>query len=396
MFELKGKYTTALITTDNIEEEAISQVVNLINHPASLNSKIVIMPDVHAGAGCVIGTTMTITDRVVPNLVGVDIGCGVVAYKIPAKDIDFAKLQAVIDAEVPSGMHVHEKENPLADRLLDGISTKLTQRTQNRIICSLGTLGGGNHFISVESDGIDSYLIIHTGSRNLGLQVAHYHQDKAEEIMKNSGIQALIETLKATGRAKDIQKEVEAYKIEHEDEFSRTKGLAFLTGEAMKDYLQDLGLAQRFASLNRFEIAKTIFNGMEWTMGDFVESVHNYIDLSEMVLRKGAINAVGMFLVPLNMRDGTVLCRGKENSAWNNSAPHGAGRAMSRSTAKKTLDLEDFKDTMKDIWSASVNVSTLDEAPDAYKPAEEIKRLVSEQYEVVAHLKTLFNFKAQD
>lgn len=396
MFELKGKYANALITTDNIEQEAIAQIARLISHPASLNSKIVIMPDVHAGAGCVIGTTMTITDRVVPNLVGVDIGCGVVAYKIPSKNIDFAKLQGVIDKYVPSGMQVHESESRVVGLLIDGLSIVLPQKTRSRILCSMGTLGGGNHFISVESDGTDSYLIIHTGSRNLGLQVAHHHQDKAEEIAKTSGVTALIAKLKAEGRMSEIESAIREYKESHESEFSRSKDLAFLTGLEMGAYLNDLGIAQTFASMNRFHIAMTIFDGMEWRMGEFVESVHNYIDLDSMTLRKGAIEAKGLFLVPLNMRDGTLLCRGKENPEWNNSAPHGAGRAMSRSVAKRELSVEDFKDTMKDIWSSSVNASTLDEAPDAYKPAEEIKRLVSEQYEVVAHLKTLFNFKAQD
>jgi len=396
MFELKGKYANALVTTDNIEQEAIAQIARLISHPASLNSNIVIMPDVHAGAGCVIGTTMTITDRIVPNLIGVDIGCGVVAYKIPAQDIDFEQLQSVINNYIPSGMQVHEVENFDVGFLLAGLSTPLPAKTASRIKCSMGTLGGGNHFISVESDGTNHYLIIHTGSRNLGLQVARHHQDKAEDLVKNSGVQALIARLKVEGKAQEIEREVKAYKEAHEDELNQSKDLAFLTGTEMGAYLNDLEIAQMFAYKNRRMIAETIFNKMGWIVGQKIESVHNYIDFNEMILRKGAIRASGLFLVPLNMRDGTLICQGKENLTWNNSAPHGAGRTMSRSTAKKTLNVEDFKETMKDIWSASVNESTLDEAPDAYKPAEEIKKLVSEQYEVVTHLKTLFNYKAQD
>jgi len=394
MFTIKGKYAEALITTENIEAEAIAQITELVNHPATLGSKISIMPDVHAGKGCVIGTTMTIDDRVVPNLVGVDIGCGVLALEVPMT-VDFEKLQKVIDEHVPSGMNVHEKTNDKVEAIVKNMITPLG-KSKNRILCSLGTLGGGNHFISIEGDGEKNYLVIHTGSRNLGIQVAKYHQNKASEETIGSGIQELIDELKANGQVSKIQEAIAQFKKDNKDAVSANKELAFLQGEAMADYLHDVKLAQEFASENRKEIAATIFKHMGWTKGDSIESVHNYIDTESMILRKGAISCKGDFLVPLNMRDGTLLCFGTENSEWNDSAPHGAGRSMSRSRAKKELSMDEFTETMKDIWSSSVNASTLDEAPDAYKPAEEIKGIIETQYKVVRHLKPLFNFKAQE
>lgn len=394
MFKIVGKYAEALVTTMNIEEEAIAQVTELVNHPASLGSYISLMPDCHAGKGCVVGTTMLIKDRVVPNLVGVDIGCGVSMYPVP-KEIDFAKLQKVIDKYVPSGMNVHQKSNEKVEKMIQNLKTPLG-KSKSRILASLGTLGGGNHFLSIEGDDEVNYLLIHTGSRNLGLQVAKYHQDVAAENTIGNGIQDLIKSLKNSGQNSRIQESIELYKKEHADELSSNKELAFLEGKAMQDYLHDVKIAQEFATENRNEIARIIFKHMGWDLTEKIESVHNYIDTDEMILRKGAISCKGTFLVPLNMRDGTLVCYGESNPAWNDSAPHGAGRSMSRSRAKKELSLESFQETMKDIWSASVNEKTLDEAPDAYKPAEEIKALLQEQYTIQRHLKPLFNFKAQE
>lgn len=394
MFDIKGKYATAFITTDNIEEEAIAQVTELVNSPASFASKIVIMPDVHAGKGCVIGTTMTIVDRVVPNLVGVDIGCGVSAYKITS-DINFKDLQDIIDRYVPSGFNVHSEASDVFDEQLRKLKTPLEIDDITRIRRSIGTLGGGNHFISVEMDGPDCHLVIHTGSRILGTRIAKYHQGIAEEGTRAEEIANMIRQLKAQGRQAEIQPTLEKFKKEQTD-FANTKALAFLQGAEMEDYLNDVKIAQEFASLNRKMIAVTIMNCLGLKYAGHIESVHNYIDTDEMVLRKGAIKASELFLVPLNMRDGTLICAGSSNPDWNHSAPHGAGRAMSRSRARKELNVEDFKETMKDVWSASVNTSTLDEAPDAYKPAEEIKAIVSKEYEVVSHLKPVFNFKASE
>ena len=391
MFEIKGKYATALITTDNIEEEAIAQITTLVNNPASEGSKIAIMPDVHAGKGCVIGTTMTIKNRVVPNLVGVDIGCGVLALEVPM-NIDYVKLQEVINRSVPAGMNVHNKQkNFEMDRELTELKTHLGAKEMQRIKNSIGTLGGGNHFISIETDGEKAYLIIHSGSRNLGTQIAKYHQGIAIKNMKVQDNTELIAKLKAEGRAKEISQA-----LANLPKSEMTEDLAYLEGDAMLDYLHDVKIAQEYAQQNRLHMAYAIFRGMGWVQKHAIESVHNYIDTEAMMLRKGAIAANEMFLVPLNMKDGTLICKGKENVTWNNSAPHGAGRAMSRSKAKQLLNVEDFKEEMKDVWSATVNQSTLDEAPAAYKPAEEIKALIGEQYEVVRHLKTVFNFKASE
>lgn len=394
MFEITGKYATALITTDDIEEEAIAQITELVNSPASMNSKIVIMPDVHAGKGCVIGTTMTIVDRVVPNLVGVDIGCGVSAYKISG-NISFSALQDVIDRYVPSGFNVHSVASDIFDERLKDLKTPLSAEDLNRVRCSIGTLGAGNHFISVEQDGDDTYLVIHTGSRILGTRIAKYHQEIAETKTRSGEIDKVIADLKAQGRQAEIQAEIARFKKE-QTEFANTKDLAFLVGQEMEDYLNDVKIAQEFAYLNRTAIAMTILGCLGLKYDGHIDSVHNYIDTDEMVLRKGAIKASKLFLVPLNMRDGTLICAGSDNPDWNHSAPHGAGRAMSRSRARKELNVEDFKETMKDVWSASVGANTLDEAPDAYKPAEEIKQIISKEYEVISHLKPLFNFKASE
>lgn len=392
MFEIKGKYTTALITTDNIEEEAISQITELINHPAAQGSKVVIMPDVHAGKGCVIGTTMTITDRIVPNLVGVDIGCGVLAVKVP-NVIDFAKLDKVIRDYIPYGTSAHKEQKiRVMDEKLSKLVTPLSSSQMQHIKNSLGSLGSGNHFISVEADGDYTYLIIHSGSRNLGVQVAKYHQNIAEKQLKSTDKSAIIEQLKQQGRQSEIQTVLSTI-----DKPEGSKDLAYLQGKAMEDYLHDVEIAQDYAHFNRLTMALTIARHMGWTF-DFssIESVHNYIDTKEMILRKGAISANGRFLVPLNMKDGTLICIGEYNEEWNFSAPHGAGRAMSRSKAKELLDVNDFKEEMNGIWSSTVGKGTLDEAPKAYKPADEIKEIISQQYTVWKHLKPLYNFKASD
>lgn len=403
MFEITGKYATALITTDDIEEEAIAQITELVNSPASLNSKIVIMPDVHAGKGCVIGTTMTITDRVVPNLVGVDIGCGVSAYEIKLnKPIDFERLQKVIDEKVPSGFNVHDHEDATTEALIETLRCPLPNEARSRILRSMGTLGGGNHFISVEVSSVNQtpYLIIHTGSRSLGTLVARHYQEVAEKGTMAKATQSFVEKLKAEGRHTEIQSELGKFK-QNSTEFSKSKALAFLTGQDMEDYMYDMQIAQKFAQRNRNQIAKTILLGIGARYsGPDIESVHNYIEVTpvETILRKGAVATdVHNFLVPLNMRDGTLVYWGLYfNTEWNYSGPHGAGRKMSRSGAKKTLQLEDFKESMKGIWSKSVGQSTLDEAPMAYKDGQSIEDALDGQYELADHLIPIFNFKASD
>lgn len=392
MFEIKGKYAVALVTTENIEEEAIGQITELVNHECSEGSKIVIMPDVHAGAGCVIGTTMTITNRVVPNLVGVDIGCGVLAVEILDKELDFDKLQSVIDKYVPSGFNVHEEE--LGDYSgLQWLNTPLKKDDKSHILRSIGTLGGGNHFISVEGDGEKNYLVIHTGSRNLGTKVAKYYQDMAVKSFKGKGSSELIKELKESGQEQLISDKLKELKLK---EKSFNKDLAYLSGMSMSFYLFDLMIAQNYAELNRNVINTTIFEKMGWSMGEYIESVHNYINTDTMILRKGSVEApIGeLFLVPLNMKDGTLICRGEENEEWNQSSPHGAGRSMSRRKAKDSISLQDYENDMVGVWSTSVNENTIDESSFAYKPALEIEEIISQKYEVVRHLKTLFNFKA--
>ena len=393
-YTIEGKYANALITTNNIEEQALAQVIDLINNEASLGSKIAIMPDVHAGKGSVIGTTMTIVDRVVPNLVGVDLGCGVLAVRIDKGELNFERLQTVIENFVPSGFGVHKYEDNL-DFIFKDLKMPLNEKSKSHIAKSLGTLGGGNHFISVESDGVDNYLCIHTGSRNLGSQVAKFYQELAISQMESQDFSSVIAELKAKGETHKIAATLAELK---KNKKQINKELAYLTGSAMEDYLWDASLAQTFAWENRTKIARVIFENMDWEWKGRVHSVHNYVSVQDKVLRKGAVAApIGeLFVVPLNMKDGTLICRGRENAEWNQSAPHGAGRAMSRRAAKDNLSLETFKEEMKGIWSASVGQSTLDEAPGAYKPSEEIKSILSEKYEIVTHLKTLYNFKASD
>jgi tRNA-splicing ligase RtcB len=400
MFEIKGKFSTAKVMTDNIEEEAIAQITELVNNQASEGSKIVIMPDVHAGKGCTIGTTMTFSDKIVPNLVGVDIGCSVSMSIIQGGEWmqhDLKKLDEVIRKVVPSGMNVHDKEDDI-DLRLDELYTPLSESQKSWIKRSLGTLGSGNHYVALEglSKGLSSdvmALMVHTGSRNLGKQVAEYHQGIAIKNMKQKGTQELINRLKSEGRANEIEEEVKKYKLT----MNQNPNLATLEGEDLEHYLHDVEIAQSFAHTNHITIVKAIFDAMGWIVYDTIMTTHNYVDLERKIIRKGAVDATKYsFLVPLNMLDGTLVFRGRENEEWNYSSPHGAGRVMSRSKAKAQLSLDDFKDSMKDVYSTSIGKGTLDEAPLAYKPKEEIINALDGVYELVSHLKPIYNFKASE
>ena len=395
---INGKYAAAHVMTDDIEQAAIDQIQNLVDSKAAEGSSVAIMPDVHAGKGCTIGTVMTITDRVVPNLVGVDIGCGVYAYKIGEKDfkVDFENLQRAIDAFVPSGRKTHDA--PALENRIFGFSSKFIMPVSKDQVQyldrSIGTLGGGNHFISVEVGESGAYLLIHSGSRNLGTMVARHYQELAIKNLKKKDNSALIAELKAAGRQKDIAAElakVVADTIEPD--------LAYLEGADAGNYLTDMATAQLYAHLNRETMAKTIFYHMGWEYSGAIRTEHNYIDIERGILRKGAIAAYANepFLVPLNMRDGTLIFTvDEERPDWLFSAPHGAGRKLSRTQAKKTLSMEDYETGMEGIWSASVNKSTLDEAPEAYKNAETIVDLLKDVYTLCDHLKPVFNFKAND
>ena len=365
MIELKGKYNSAKVFTNNIEAEAKAQIIELCDQEFVAGSKIRIMPDVHSGAGCVIGTTMTISDKVVPNLVGVDIGCGMYTVKLGRIDLDLEKLDRVINREIPAGFKIRKTKHRYA---ADINLAKLKCRKHvdlDRGYHSLGTLGGGNHFIEVNKDSNDClYLVVHSGSRHLGLQVAEYYQKLAYQ------------------------------KLKHKVNVPRD--LAYLEGQDFDDYLHDMDLMQKYAVLNRQAIADVILEAMELKGLDAFTTIHNYIDLKHMILRKGSISAQKgeQILIPINMRDGSILAEGKGNPEWNYSAPHGAGRIMSRTQARKVLSLSEFKEEMSGIYSTSIGRSTLDEAPMAYKPIDEILENIGDTASIIDILKPIYNFKA--
>lgn len=397
---IQGKYACAKVYTDNIEPEAIEQVRQLTSAKAAQGQQIAIMPDVHAGKGCTIGTVMTIQDRVVPNLVGVDIGCGVYAYHIGPKDmeINFKLLQTGIECFIPSGSKIREYADPnirvIGKELVKSMYAPVYSNLSYHVK-SLGTLGGGNHFISIEVGETGTYLLIHTGSRNLGAVTAKYHQEIAKTKNKKRDNSEIIQKLKEEGRASEISQVLANLPPRENDD------LAYLEGQDMENYLHDMKMAQQFAHLNRESIAFNLCFYMGWEVSQEknVFSVHNYIDTDKKILRKGAVAAEEgkPFLVPLNMRDGTLIFRADEaRPDWLFSAPHGAGRAMSRTKAKKMLKMDMFSEQMKGIWSDSVVEATLDEAPGAYKPAEEIKNILQGTYTLVDHLIPVFNFKAKE
>lgn len=386
---IKGNET--LIFAKTFEYEAYEQVKKMVNFEPYLDSKVRIMPDAHAGKGCTVGTTMTITDKVTPNLVGVDIGCGMLTVEI-GQNVDFAKLDEVIKTKIPHGFDVHT--SPKAH--FDLSSLKCENHVDlRRASLSLGSLGGGNHFIEVgraELSG-EMFLVIHSGSRKLGGDVCKYYQDLAfKQVNEMSTIKAeLIKKLKSEGRQKDIDTEVKKLQKPITD-----KDLAFLSGEDFKNYMHDMALVQKYAVANRRTMADIIIKEMTFNEMCSFETIHNYIDFKRMILRKGAVSAEQgeKLLIPINMRDGSLLCIGKGNADWNYSAPHGAGRLMSRGKAKEVLDMEEFQSSMEGIYTTSVGTSTLDEAPQAYKSMDEIMLAIAETVEVIDIIKPLYNFKS--
>lgn len=373
------------------EEEAYRQIETLANHEAYLNSKIRIMPDAHAGKGCTVGTTMTITDKVTPNLVGVDVGCGMLAVKLLDKEIDFKKLDRIIKTKIPHGFNVHKEQKAIFDfsylRCKDFVNIE-------RAKLSIGSLGGGNHFIEVGVDDDGSYfLIIHSGSRNLGTGVCKHYQDLAIKNLtdRSEEVKELIEKLKEDGREKDIQSEIKKLQLPNVN-----RELAYLTGSDFDDYMNDMRITQEFAYLNRIIMSDIIINEMGFEVESAFVTIHNYIDFDDMILRKGAVSAKKgeLLLIPINMRDGSILAVGKGNEDWNYSAPHGAGRLMSRTKAKENINIEEFKETMKDVYSTSVNKSTLDEAPQVYKSIDEIIETTKDTIDIISILKPVYNFKS--
>ncbi len=398
MLILNGKYNTAKVFTDVIEEKAISQIISLLNQPMSQGQQIRIMPDVHAGAGCTIGTTMTITDKAVPDLVGVDIGCGMETVRIREKFIEPQKLDKLIRTKIPSGFSLRPKPHRYIEktRLFDLYCIEHIDMIKAEK--SLGTLGGGNHFIEADK-GKDGaiYIVIHSGSRHLGLEVASYYQDTAYKMLNQCSqdeINELITRLKTEGKEKQIQKELKSLKSAKRT--SVPKGLAYTEGELFNKYIHDMKIIQEFAMLNRKAMMDEIVKGMGFHVEDCFTTVHNYIDTDSMILRKGAVSAKKgeILLIPINMRDGSLICTGKGNADWNCSAPHGAGRIMSRGEAKEKLTLSEFKKQMVGIYTTSVSRSTIDESPMAYKTIDDITENIGDTVEINEIIKPIYNFKA--
>lgn len=399
MLELRGKYGTADVFTDTVDNASISQVINLLNQPYVEGSRIRMMPDIHAGAGCTIGTTMTIRDKVCPNLVGVDIGCGMHTVRIKEDSIDTEKLDAVIRSNIPSGFEMRNTPHEHARSIdLDKLYC-VNKVNTDRAYRSIGTLGGGNHFIEAarDSDGT-LYIVVHSGSRHLGLEIANYYQNAAYQSLTSYSkeeIRDVIQQLKTDGRQKDIQGVLKTMK---EKKSPIPKELAYVEGEVFDRYLHDMEIAQRFANVNRCAIIDTIVHAMNFHIEDQFHTIHNYIDMNHRILRKGAVSAQTgeRLLIPINMRDGSLLCTGKGNEDWNYSAPHGAGRLMSRAAAKKTFTVEEYESQMSGIYTTSVNKSTLDECPMAYKSMEDIVNYIDPTVRIDAILKPVYNFKAGD
>jgi len=398
MFEIKGKVNTAICYAKVVEQEAIDQISRICDYDFTAGSKIRIMPDVHAGKGCTIGTTMTVHDKVVPNIVGVDIGCGMYTVKLGKEEIDFEKLDEAAHY-VPSGMNVWEGRKEKFDLTQLRCFRKL--KDTKRLERSLGTLGGGNHFIEVdEAEDKTKYLVIHTGSRNLGKQVAEIYQRLAIDLNKGKETyfeerEAIIREYKATGRRKEIQAALEKISW-NERETTIPDDLCFLYGKYMEDYLFDVEICQKFARKNREKIAEILLERTGMQKTDGFHTIHNYIDTREMILRKGAIAAHEgeLVLIPINMKDGSILALGKGNEEWNNSAPHGAGRIMSRRSAREKLSMEEYREQMKGIYTTSMSEQTLDEAPMAYKSLEDIIDVIRESVDIIEVMRPIYNFKA--
>jgi RNA-splicing ligase RtcB len=396
MIEVKGKHNTALCYCGELEPIAFEQIKAVCDRKEFADSRIRIMPDVHAGKGCTIGTTMTLTDKIVPGMVGVDIGCGMETVRVAERDLDFARLDRLIRAEIPSGRGIRKNHHPLnAEVDLDELRCAERVNT-NRAQLSIGTLGGGNHFIELDrADDGTLYLVVHSGSRRLGQEVATWYQNEARKRLSDPSkevVDEAIATLKAEGREQEIEESLQRLNVG-----SDIPGdLAYASDDLFDDYLHDMQIVQRFAALNRQAMTQAILDGMGLTETDRFTTIHNYIDTEAMILRKGSVSAKSgeHLLIPINMRDGSLICVGKGNAQWNYSAPHGAGRLMSRTRAINTLSMDEYRSEMKDIFSTSIHRNTLDESPMAYKSMSEILSHIHPTAEVVERIRTVYNFKA--
>lgn len=402
MFEIKGTVTTAVCYAKVVEEEAIEQIRRMCNYALTENSKVRIMPDVHAGKGCTIGTTMTVEGKACPNVVGVDIGCGMYTVMLSEKEIDFEKVDEACHF-IPSGMNVWEGRIERFD--LTALRCYRSLRDSRRLERSLGTLGGGNHFIEIDkaADGT-YYLVIHSGSRNLGKQVAEIYQQLAIDLHAGKEDyfvrrEEIIRTYKEEGRRSEIQSALKELDKTYKAKVSEIPNdICWLYGSFLEDYLHDVEVCQAFARRSREKMAEIILERTGMTAIEAFHTIHNYIDTKEMILRKGAIAAHDgeKVLIPINMRDGSVIVIGRGNPEWNFSAPHGAGRIMSRTKAKETLDMEAYKEAMAGIYTTSVNEKTIDEAPMAYKSLDDIIDVIRDSVDIIDIMKPVYNFKASD
>ncbi|MBO5102888.1 MAG: RtcB family protein [Clostridia bacterium] len=399
MIKLKGKYNEAIIYTSQLDDKTKAQITELCDFEAFKDSKIRIMPDVHAGKGCTIGTTMTIKDKIVPNMVGVDIGCGMELVQIAEKDIDFQALDEFIHKNIPAGTSCRKTAHPYTEQIdLNELRCK-NHIDIERALLSIGSLGGGNHFIEMDKDDEDNkYIVIHSGSRRLGKEVAEYYQKEAYNRLKttlNDKIEAKITELKENGKEQEIEEAV--IKINEENPLVPNY-MAYVEGQLFEDYIHDMKIVQKFAVLNRKAMIDVIVSGLGYTVVDGFTCIHNYIDTENMILRKGSVSAQKgeKILIPINMRDGALICVGKGNPDWNFSAPHGAGRILSRMSAMEKLSLEQFKEEMQGIYSTSVTQKTLDESPMAYKSMDDIVNNIEPTAEIVKQIKPIYNFKASN
>ena len=400
MIEIRGKYNEAKIFTDVVDSASLAQVQELCNQEFTAGSRIRLMPDIHAGKGCTIGTTMTITDKVVPNLVGVDIGCGMETVRVRETRLDLQKLDKLIREKIPSGFSIRDKAHRYADEIDLEELCCAGHVDLLRAAKSVGTLGGGNHFIEVDRDDDGAlYVVVHSGSRHLGVEVAGYYQEAGYRELNRTdpaSVEALTARLKAEGRDREIRKELR--KLKNLKRTPIPKVLAYVSGELFEQYIHDMKIVQQFAMLNRQAMMDEIVKGMKLHVEEQFTTIHNYIDTDSRILRKGAVSAQAgeRLLIPINMRDGSLLCVGKGNEDWNCSAPHGAGRLMSRAEAKQSFTVSEFKKQMEQIYTTSVSKATLDECPMAYKGMQDILDNIGPTAEVEKIIRPIYNFKAGD
>jgi RNA-splicing ligase RtcB len=400
MVEIIGTYNTAVCYTNEIEPVAEAQIKTVCDRGEFAGCKIRIMPDVHAGKGCTIGTTMTITDKIVPGMVGVDIGCGMETVKIVEREIDFPSLDKLIRHDIPCGREIRKTEHALNAEIDLTALRCVSEVNLVRAKRSIGTLGGGNHFIEVaRNDSGELYVVVHSGSRHIGTEVADWYQGEAYRSLCGSSKKQIADTiaaLKAEGREQEISGTIKRLKEVNTDVIP--KDLAYVSGALFDNYIHDMKIIQRFAVLNRQAMTEVILRGMGLTEVERFTTIHNYIDTDTMILRKGAVSAKRgeRLLIPINMRDGSLICVGKGNDDWNQSAPHGAGRLMSRTAAFKTLSMAEYAAQMDGVFTTSVSRDTLDESPMAYKPIDEIISHIEPAADIVERVRPVYNFKASE